>query len=87
MTTESSCGDDADDLAFRPQRAADIIKESPSNSQQISGLLGGTMQIVFDFIAGDIPKSESGWTVLLISAMSRRRLLLRIDYSMLYTGQ
>lgn len=57
------------------------------------------MQIVFDFIAGDIPlmnfgkptvrtpKSESGWTVLLISAMSRRRLLLRIDYSMLYTGQ
>lgn len=33
------------------------------------------------------PKSESGWTVLLISAMSHLRLLLRIDYSMLYTGQ
>lgn len=58
MTTESSCGDDADDLAFRPQWIADIIEESPSNNQQISGLLGGSMQIVFDFIAGDIPFGE-----------------------------
>ena len=57
------------------------------------------MQIVFDFIAGDIPFDEF-WEAycadpkigewldsMLISAMSRRRLLLRIDYSMLYTGQ
>ena len=43
---------------FLPQWIADIIEESPSNNQQISGLLGGTMQIVFDFIAGDIPFGE-----------------------------
>ena len=57
------------------------------------------MQIVFDFIAGDIPFDEF-WEAycadpkigewldsITLSAMSRRRLLLRIDYSMLYTGQ
>ena len=43
---------------FLPQWIAYIIEESPSNNQQISGLLGGTMQIVFDFIAGDIPFDE-----------------------------
>lgn len=43
---------------FLPQWIADIIEESPSNNQQISGSLGGTMQIVFDFIAGDIPFDE-----------------------------
>ena len=48
------------------------------------------MQIVFDFIAGDIPfdefwdaycadpKSESGWTVLLISVKNRLRKYVRI---------
>lgn len=57
------------------------------------------MQIVFDFIAGDIPFDEFweaycaapkiGEWLDSIADFSHepRRLLLRIDYSMLYTGQ
>lgn len=84
---------------FLPQWIADIIEESPSNNQQISGLLGGTMQIVFDFIAGDIPFDEfwdaycadpkiGEWLDSIADfAMSRRRLLLRITGSAHYTVQ
>lgn len=57
------------------------------------------MQIVFDFIAGDIPFDEfwdaycadpkiGEWLDSIADfSHDRRRLLLRIDYSMLYTGQ